>query len=233
MIRVDRHPQCSGSFACLRSRPSLANRTGPNVEVVVARCRNCSSKLCWKCGQCGIRSLQQEAADQELQRNCNFGTATSYYLLNGFSRGIQVCFGGSLAFLIDDLTFYGRWHIFRVDRHRQCSGSFACLGSRPSLASRTGTTVEVVVASCHNRSSQLCWKCGPRGLRSLQQKAADQEFCLPLAKRFCTEGYEENDKTMTMAPLGFINEDVKTAGSTMDIRVHYTYPDSYHSISKN
>ena len=57
----------------------------------------------------------------------------------------------------------------------------------------------------------------------------------PVSKRRLTsaEGYQENDKTMTMALLGFINEDVKTAGSTMDIRVHYTHPDSYSSISKN
>ena len=176
ICRVDRNPQCSGSFACLGSHPSLANRTGTTVEVVVARCRNCSSKLCWNCGQCGLRSVQQKAAAQELQRNCNFGTATSYYLLNGFSRGICLCVGGSLAFLIDDLTFYGRWHIFRVDHHPQCSGSFACLGSRPSLASRTGPNVEVVVASCHNHFSKLCWKGGPRGLRSLPQKAAVQHL---------------------------------------------------------
>ena len=138
MIRVDHHPQCSGSFACLRSRPSKALlRAGTTVEVVVARCRNCSSKLCWKCGPCGLRSVQQKAAAQELQRNCNFGTATSYYLLNGFPKGIQVCVGGSLAFLIDDLTVYGRWHIFRVHGNPQCSGNLACVGSHPSLASTT------------------------------------------------------------------------------------------------
>ena len=111
-----------------------------------------------------------------IQTNCNFGTATSYYLLNGFSRGIQVCVGGSLAFLIDDLTFYGRRHIFRVDRHPQCSGGFACRRSHPSLANRTGPNVEVVVARCRNCSSKLCWKCGQYGLRSLRQKAADQEL---------------------------------------------------------
>ena len=179
IFRVDRNPQCSGSFACLASHPSLANRTGTTVEVVVARCHNCSSKLCWKCGQCGLRSVQQKVAAQELQMNCNFGTATSYYLLNGFSRGIRLCVGGSLAFLIDDLTFYGRWHIFRVDRNPQCSGSFACLGSHPSLGNRTGTNVEVVVARCRNCSSKLCWKCGQSGLRSLQQKAAVQhlQYC--------------------------------------------------------
>ena len=34
-----------------------------------------------------------------------------------------------------------------------------------------------------------------------------------------------NDKTMTMAPLGGVNKDVKTAGSTMDIRVYYIHLD--------
>ena len=97
----------------------------------------------------------------------------------GFSRGIRLCVGGSLDFLIDDLTVYGRWHIFRVDRHPQCSGSFGCLGSHPSLANRTGPNVEVVVARCRNCSSKLCWKCGQCGLRSLQQKAADQRRGLP------------------------------------------------------
>ena len=54
-------------------------------------------------------------------------------------------------------------------------------------------------------------------------------YYLPLTKRFCAKGDQENDKTMTMAPLGFLNEDVTTAGSTVDIRVHYIYPDSYLS----
>jgi len=52
---------------------------------------------------------------------------------------------------------------------------------------------------------------------------------LRLAKLFCAEGYQENDKTVAMAPLGFLDEDVKTAGSTKDIRVDYIDPDS-HSI---
>ena len=47
---------------------------------------------------------------------------------------------------------------------------------------------------------------------SFWQVGAKARHCLPSAKRFCAKGYQENDKTMTMAPLGFINEDVKTAG---------------------
>ena len=56
-------------------------------------------------------------------------------------------------------------------------------------------------------------------------------YCLPLAKRFREKGYQENDKTVAMAPSEFLNEDVETAGSTKDIRVYYIYPDS-HSIAK-
>ena len=50
-------------------------------------------------------------------------------------------------------------------------------------------------------------------------------YCLPVAKRFRAKGYQENDKTVSMAQLGFLNEDVKTAGSTKDIIVYYN-PDS-------
>ena len=42
-------------------------------------------------------------------------------------------------------------------------------------------------------------------------------YCLPVAKRFHAKGYQEKDNTVSMAPLGFLNEDVKTAGSTKDI----------------
>ena len=45
--------------------------------------------------------------------------------------------------------------------------------------------------------------------------------CPLSAKRFCAKGFPENSKTMTMATAGFINENVKAAGSTLDIRVQY------------
>ena len=48
---------------------------------------------------------------------------------------------------------------------------------------------------------------------------------------FRAKGCQTNDKTVTMAPLGLLNEDVKTAGSTKDIRVYYVYPDSSDSYS--
>ena len=43
----------------LASHPSLANRTGSTVEVVLARCHYCSSKLCLQFGPFGPISLQQ------------------------------------------------------------------------------------------------------------------------------------------------------------------------------
>ena len=56
-----------------------------------------------------------------------------------------------------------------------------------------------------------------------------QLYCERLAKGFGAKGYQENDKTVAMAPLDFLNEGAKLAGSTEDIRVDYIYPDS-HSI---
>ena len=40
---------------------------------------------------------------------------------------------------------------------------------------------------------------------------------LPSISKALLRGYEENHKTVTMAPLGFLNEDVQTVGSTKDI----------------
>ena len=68
--------QCSGSFACFGSHPSLANRTDTTVEVVVARSQNypnCSSRLCYLLGACETRSLEK----RRLHKGCMFGTATS------------------------------------------------------------------------------------------------------------------------------------------------------------
>ena len=55
-------PSCSRSFAWLGSHPSLATRTDATVEVVLATCHKCSSKLCLLFGQFGPTSLQQKAA---------------------------------------------------------------------------------------------------------------------------------------------------------------------------
>ena len=68
-----------GSFAWLGNHPSLATRKGATVEVVKARCHNCSSKLCLSFGANEPRSLQP----RPVCKNHNSGTATSQYVYNG------------------------------------------------------------------------------------------------------------------------------------------------------
>ena len=92
---------------------------------------------------------------RQLRKNHHFGTARKIWL-----------------YLIVDLTFHSHWHICQVQRQPSCSGSFAWLGSHPSLATRKDATVEVVLATCHKCSSKLCLLFGPFGPTSLQQKAA-------------------------------------------------------------
>ena len=65
-----------------------------------------------------------------------------------------LCFGSS-AFLIVDSTFHGQSHGFGVRHEAPCSGKFAWLGNHPSLANRTGASVEVVKARCHYCDSVL------------------------------------------------------------------------------
>ena len=60
--------------------------------------------------------------------------------------------------------------------------------------------------------------------------SALQDILPSCRKGFRAKSYQENDQTVSMAPLGFLNEDVKTAGSTKDIIVYYN-PDSF-SIKK-
>ena len=59
-----------------------------------------------------------------------------------------LCLGRS-TFLIVDSTFHGQWHVFGVRRQPPCSSKFAWLGNHPSLANRTGASVEVGKARCH------------------------------------------------------------------------------------
>ena len=56
----------------LGSHPSLATSKDATVEVVLATCHKCSSKLCLLFGPFGPTSLQQK----RLRKNHNFGTAT-------------------------------------------------------------------------------------------------------------------------------------------------------------
>ena len=70
-------PPCRGNFAWLGNHPSLAIPKGSSVEVVVARCHYCSSKMCLSFCANGPRSLQQ----MWLCKNHNSGTATSQHSL--------------------------------------------------------------------------------------------------------------------------------------------------------
>ena len=74
------------------------------------------------------------------------------------------------AFLIVDSTLDGQWHAFGARRQPPCSGKFAWLGNRPSLASRTGASVEVAKARCQFCFSKLCLLFSPFEHRSLQQR---------------------------------------------------------------
>ena len=74
ICQVRRQPSCRGSVAWLGSNPSLATREDATVEVVLATCRKCSSKLCLLFGPFGPTSLQQK----QLRKNHSCGTATSY-----------------------------------------------------------------------------------------------------------------------------------------------------------
>ena len=61
LLPVRRQLPCSDGFARLGShRCSLAGRTGASIELVVARWKKCSSKLCWFFGPLEPRSLHQE-----------------------------------------------------------------------------------------------------------------------------------------------------------------------------
>ena len=83
-------------------------------------------------------------------------------------KAIQVCVGEDLAFLMVNLTFHEQLHICQVRHQPSCSGSFAWLGSHPSLATGKDATVEVVLPTCHKCSSKLCLSANEP--KSLQQR---------------------------------------------------------------
>ena len=114
--------------------------------VRVPRCHNCSSKLCLLFGPCETRSPRQRHL-RARQKKSRCEVVGNHH----FSQGDPVlcCVWEELAFVIVDLTFHGRWHIFRVRCQPQCSSRFARLGSHSTLATRTGATVEVAKARCH------------------------------------------------------------------------------------
>ena len=78
-------------------------------------------------------------------------------------------FPGWSRFVLGKLCFSNCWFDSHPCHHG--SGSFAWLGSHPSLATRKDATVEVVLATCHKCSSKLRLLFGPFGPTSLQQKA--------------------------------------------------------------
>ena len=82
---------------------------------------------------------------------------------------------GSSAFLIVDSTFHGQWHVFEVGHQAPCSGKFAWLGNHPSLANRTGASVEVAKARCHYCFSKPGLLFSPFEARSLQQRQLPQK----------------------------------------------------------
>ena len=178
-----------GQWNIFPVRPSLANRKGASVEVVLARCRYCSFKLCLLFSPNQPRSLQQ----RQLPKNHNFGIS-SYKLPSSklvlkkslcsakkwscdvvashqFSQGDpSLCLvWEDVAFLIVDLIFHGQWHSFQALGQRQCSGKFACLANHPSLATGKAATFEVVEARCQKCSSKPCFLFSADEPRSLQQ----------------------------------------------------------------
>ena len=83
---------------------------------------------------------------------------------------------GSSAFLIVDSTFHGQWHVFGVGHQEPCSGKFAWLGNHPSLANRTGASIEVVKARCQSFFFQPCLLSSPFEPRSLQQRQLPKNY---------------------------------------------------------
>ena len=192
MFQVRCLPPCTDGLACPGSHRSLANGTGATIKGVVAKFQNCSSKLCSAFGTFESRSLQQ----RRLQKQFNFGTATSYhelrvlnrdcaaqnceaaklYVATSLAKGIQVCVGEDLSLLIVDLKYHGQWHLFQVRCLPPCTDGLACPGSHRSLANGTGATIKGVVAKFQNCSSKLCSAFSRFESRSLQQRRLQKHF---------------------------------------------------------
>ena len=144
---------CSDGCACLGSnRCSLAKCA--TIELVVARWKKCSSKLCWFFGPLEPRSLHQG----HFRKKYHIGTATSYDGLNLCKKVRAAKLLGSHQFSQGDAGLcWGRsgyshcwldisWPIafvFECSPQPQCSDSFPC-----SFASRTGASWKVVVSRC-------------------------------------------------------------------------------------
>ena len=85
LFQVPCQPRSSGGFACLGSPHScLATHTGATIEVEVARCKNCSSKLCL--------SFDQFQPDLYGRRGCTsittLGQLPAIIVSNGPNQGL-------------------------------------------------------------------------------------------------------------------------------------------------
>ena len=76
-----------------------------------------------------------------------------------FTRGFRFVLGK--IWLSHCLAFHGLWNIVPVRCQKLCSCGFSHLGNYPGLATHTISSVEVVLASCHDCSSKPCLLFGP------------------------------------------------------------------------
>ena len=105
-------------------------------------------------------------------------------IASSFPKAIQVCVGQALVFLIVDV--HEQCNVCQVRRRPSCSGSFAWLGSHPSLGTRKDATVEVVLATCHKCCFKLCLLFGPnlcQHLYSKRQLSKNHNLGQPSASR--------------------------------------------------
>ena len=106
-----------------------------------------------------------------LDRDCAVqkSEAAKFYHQSCECNPVLRCVWEALPFLIVDVTFYRQQHLFQVRSQPPCSGKFACLESRPSLATCNCATVPVAKAKCYYCSSKLCLQFCPFETRSVQQ----------------------------------------------------------------
>ena len=126
--------QFSHGLTWLGSHPShsLATCKDATVEDAVPMRHKCSSKLCLLFVPFGPTSIQQKAAAKESQLWDSHQLAGLTMILSR-DQGVPGLCWGSFALMIVDLTFHEQWHICQVRRWPSYSGSFAWLGSHPSL----------------------------------------------------------------------------------------------------
>ena len=80
MFRLPCQPSYSGRFACLGSHSSIANRTGVSLDVMNARCCNCSSK---PCGLFHLTHLRAQLYSKGCIRTTTLGLLPASRVWNG------------------------------------------------------------------------------------------------------------------------------------------------------